>query len=577
RDAVTNSLTQSLDNPDGIASIPDAISTFCSRTTILEVWISRSNLGLLTIVERVLCYHGLWRLTDWGYFDFTVYNVEGLGHNLFSVGQLCDSDLEVEFRKHTCFVRNLEGVDLLSGSRSSNLYTILMDEMMMSSPICLVKGLPKLKYAKDHLWSAYHMGKIKKESHKPKPEPSTNEKLQMLHMNLCGPMRVESINGKKYILVVVDDYSRFTWVKFFRTKDKTLKMIIKFLKQSQVSLQAIVRYLRTKNGTGFINHTLKLYTDDVGITYQMLLARTPQQNGVVERRNHTLVEAAHTMLIFSKSPLFLWAEVVAAACYTQIKSFIHTRYNKTPYELLRDRKPDLKFLYIFGALCYPTNYSRDLGPELQSLTSGQISSGLYFKPPPSAVSTVLFAATLQKDTVGATSISIDQDEPSPSTILNTETILTPIQDSNVEEPNQENKNAKFDNDTFTNPFAPLVPSSDVASSRIVKLNEYALEMLRGIFIIQSKYALEMLKIYGLEQCDVVDTPMDIGFDLTAFADANHAGCQDSRKNTSRSAQFLGEKLVSWSSKKQKCTAISTTEAQYVSLSGCCAQILWMRS
>ncbi|GKD70792.1 retrovirus-related pol polyprotein from transposon TNT 1-94 [Tanacetum coccineum] len=205
------------------------------------------------------------------------------------------------------------------------------------------------------------MGKIKKESHKPKPEPSTNEKLQMFHMDLCGPMRVESINGKKYILVIIDDYSRFTWVKFFRTKDKTPKMIIKFLKQSQVSLQATVQYLRTKNGTGFINHTLRLYTDDLGITYQILVARTPQQNGVVERRNHTLVEAAHTMLIFSKSPLFLWAEVVATACYTRIKSLIHTRYNKNPYELLRDRKPDLKFLYIFGALCYPTTYSGDLG------------------------------------------------------------------------------------------------------------------------------------------------------------------------------------------------------------------------
>ncbi|GJR60814.1 retrovirus-related pol polyprotein from transposon TNT 1-94 [Tanacetum coccineum] len=302
--------------------------------------------------------------------------------------------------------------------------------------------------------------------------------------------------------------------------DKLINFVSKFIGTVRFvndHFEAIMGYGDLQIGDILIS---RLYTDDVGITYQMLLARNPQQNGVVERRNHTLVEAAHTMLNFSKSPLFLWAEVVATACYTQIKSFIHTRYNKTPYELLRDRKPDLKFLYIFGALCYPTNYSRDLGklkpkadirifisyspskkayriynkrtllimetihvqfdeltlmayeqqgsgPELQSLTSGQISSGLYFKPPPSAVSTVLFAATLQQDTVGATSISIDQDEPSPSTILNTETILTPIQDSNVEEPNQENKNAKFDNDTFTNPFAPLVPSSDVASSRIV--------------------------------------------------------------------------------------------------------------
>ncbi|GJW39846.1 hypothetical protein Tco_0065691 [Tanacetum coccineum] len=165
-----------------------------------------------------------------------VYYVEGLGHNIFSVGQFCDLDLEVAFRKHTFFIRNLEDVDLPSRSHGSNLYTILMDEMMKSSPICLlskapllvvapflsqlnfrtinqlakqglVKGLPKLKYTKDHLCSACQMGKIKKEPYPHKPEPSTNEKLQMLHMDLCGPMRVASINEKRYILVIVDDYS----------------------------------------------------------------------------------------------------------------------------------------------------------------------------------------------------------------------------------------------------------------------------------------------------------------------------------------------------------------------------------
>ncbi|GKD37801.1 retrovirus-related pol polyprotein from transposon TNT 1-94 [Tanacetum coccineum] len=244
-----------------------------------------------------------------------VYYVEGLPHNLFSVGQFCDSDLEVAFRKHTCFVRNLEGVDLLSGSRGSNLYTISMEEMMKSSPICLhfkasktkswlwhhrlshlkfwtinqltkqglVKDFPKLKYAKDHLCSTCQMGKSKKESHKPKPEPSTNHKLQMLHMDLCRPMR------------------------FLRTKDETQDVIIKFLKQAQVSLQATVRYLRTDNGTEFVNQTLRSYTEDVGITHQTSVARTPQENGVVERRNRTLVEAARTMLIFSKYMLFLWA------------------------------------------------------------------------------------------------------------------------------------------------------------------------------------------------------------------------------------------------------------------------------
>ncbi|GJV30660.1 retrovirus-related pol polyprotein from transposon TNT 1-94 [Tanacetum coccineum] len=167
-------------------------------------------------------YHGIWRFTAWEYPYFTIYYVEGLGRNLFLVGQFCDLDLEVAVLHSTINQLAKEG---------------------------LVKGLPKLKYTKDHLCSACQMGKSKKECHKPKPAPSTNEKLQMLHMDLCELMRVESINGKRYILVIVDDHSRFTWVMFFRTKDEAPDIIIKFLKQAQVSLQATVRYLRTDNDT----------------------------------------------------------------------------------------------------------------------------------------------------------------------------------------------------------------------------------------------------------------------------------------------------------------------------------------
>nr|GEY22380.1 retrovirus-related Pol polyprotein from transposon TNT 1-94 [Tanacetum cinerariifolium] len=172
-----------------------------------------------------------------------VYFVEGLGHNLFSVGQFCDLDLEVAFRQHTCFIRNLDGVDLLTGSRGNNPYTLSLQDMMASLPNSLlskasktkswlwhrclshltfgainhlarqglVRGLPKLKFEKDHLCSACAMGKSMKKSHKPKSEDTNQEKLYLLHMDLCGPMRVESVNGKKYILVIVDDYSRFIW------------------------------------------------------------------------------------------------------------------------------------------------------------------------------------------------------------------------------------------------------------------------------------------------------------------------------------------------------------------------------
>ncbi|GJX24837.1 integrase, catalytic region, zinc finger, CCHC-type containing protein [Tanacetum coccineum] len=183
-----------------------------------------------------------------------VYYVEGLGHNLFFIGKFCDSDLEVAFRKHTCFVRNLEGVDLLSGSRGSNLYTISIADMMKSSLVCLLSKASKTKS-----WLLHR---------------------RLSHLNF-GTINQLAKQG------LVKGFPKLKY-----TKD----------------------HLRGWNYSSYIHYiysTTKL-----------------------ERRNRTLVEAARTMLIFSNSPLFLWAEAVATACYTQNHSLIHTRYNKTPFELL---------------------------------------------------------------------------------------------------------------------------------------------------------------------------------------------------------------------------------------------------
>ncbi|GJW09396.1 integrase, catalytic region, zinc finger, CCHC-type containing protein [Tanacetum coccineum] len=193
-------------------------------------------------------------------YNLTVYYVEGLGHNLFSVGQFGDSDLEVAFRKHTCFVRDIDGVDLIKGSHGTNLYTISVEDMMRSSPICLLS-----KASKNKSWLWHH---------------------RLNHLN------------------------------FGTLNDLARKDLVRGLPR------------------------LKFEKDHL---------------------NRTLVEVARTMLIFSKAPLFIWAEAVATACYTQNRSLIHTLHNKTPYELVHDKKPDLSFLRIFGALCYPSNDSEDLG------------------------------------------------------------------------------------------------------------------------------------------------------------------------------------------------------------------------
>nr|GEX11886.1 retrovirus-related Pol polyprotein from transposon TNT 1-94 [Tanacetum cinerariifolium] len=225
----------------------------------------------------------------------------------------------------------------------------------------LVSGLPKFKYHKEHLCPSCEQGKNKRASHPPKLVPNSRWRLHLLHMYLYGPMRIASINGKRYVLVIMDDYSRYSWVNFLRSKDKAPEVIKTFLKRISILLQSHVIITRTDNGTKFKNQVLKEYFNSVGISYQVSSIRTPQQNRVVEHRNRMFVEAARTMLIFSRASLFLWAEAIATACFTQNRSSIHHRFNRTPYELIKGRKPDISFLRVFGALCYPKNDSEDIG------------------------------------------------------------------------------------------------------------------------------------------------------------------------------------------------------------------------
>ncbi|GJR05217.1 retrovirus-related pol polyprotein from transposon TNT 1-94 [Tanacetum coccineum] len=198
-----------------------------------------------------------------------------MGYGDYQLGNFYDAGLEVAFWKNTCFIRNLEGVDLLSGSRDTNFYTISLDDMLKTSPIYLLskasktkswlwhrrlshlnfgtlnklakdglaRGISKLKFQKDHLCSACALGKSKKSSHQPKAEDTNQEKLYLLHMDICGPMRVESINGKKYILVIVDDYLRFTWVRFLRSKDKAPDAIIELFVISMKMLAFRIKLL----------------------------------------------------------------------------------------------------------------------------------------------------------------------------------------------------------------------------------------------------------------------------------------------------------------------------------------------
>nr|GFC17025.1 hypothetical protein [Tanacetum cinerariifolium] len=144
----------------------------------------------------------------------------------------------------------------------------------------------------------------------------------------------------------------YTWTHFLKSKDETPEVLIDFLRLVQRGLQAQVRVVRTDKSTEFLNQTLHAYFAAEGIQHQTSVARTPEQNGVVERRNRTLIEAARTMLSAAKVPLFFWAEAIATACFTQNRSLVIPRHEKTPYHIINDRKPSVKFFYIFGSVCY---------------------------------------------------------------------------------------------------------------------------------------------------------------------------------------------------------------------------------
>nr|GEU48772.1 hypothetical protein [Tanacetum cinerariifolium] len=265
----------------------------------------------------------------WKFFGTVRFRTD---HVAAILGQFCDSDLDITFRRNACFIRNLEGVDLLKGDRTTNLYTINLYEIASASSICLmaratstknifilhvskehlVTGLPKFKYHKEHLCPSREQGKSKRASYPPKPVPNFRQRLHLLHMDLCGPMRIASINGNRYVLVIVNDYSRYTWVQFLISKDEAPEVIKTFLKRITILLQSPIIIIRTDNGSEF-NQVLKEYFDSLGISHQVSSIRTPQQNGVVERRNRTLVKGARTMLILSRAPLFLWVEAIATA------------------------------------------------------------------------------------------------------------------------------------------------------------------------------------------------------------------------------------------------------------------------
>ncbi|GJZ86618.1 putative ribonuclease H-like domain-containing protein [Tanacetum coccineum] len=216
----------------------------------------------------------------------------------------------------------------------------------------LVRGLPTKRFENDQTCVACLKGKQHRASCKSKVLNPITKPLFMLHMDLFGPTFVSSLMHKKYCLVVTDDYSRFTWVFFLTTKDETSEILKNFIKEIENLVDKKVKIIRSDNGTEFKNKVMDDFCREKGIKREYSVARTPQQNGVAERRNRTLIEAARTMLADSKLPTTFWAEAVITACYVQNRVLVVKPHNKTPYELFRRFKPALSFMRPFG--CHVT-------------------------------------------------------------------------------------------------------------------------------------------------------------------------------------------------------------------------------
>ena len=310
--------------------------------------------------------------------------VSGLKHNLLSVSQICDRGYHVNFFEEHCeVVSKSTGKIAFKGYRHGNIYEARFSASSDGSAICLlsrasieeswnwhkrlshlnfnninelvkkdlVRGLPNSIFAPDGLCDSCQKAKQRKSSFKSKTESSILEPYHLLHVDLFGPVNVMSIAKKKYAMVIVDEFTRYTWVYFLHTKSETASILIDHVRQLDKLMKDSVKIIRSDNGTEFKNLIMEEFCKDHGIRQEFSAPGTPQQNGVVERKNRTLIEAARTMLDEAKLPTYFWAEAVQTACFTQNATLIN-KHGKTPYEMVKKKKPNLKYFHVFGCKCF---------------------------------------------------------------------------------------------------------------------------------------------------------------------------------------------------------------------------------
>jgi hypothetical protein len=213
-------------------------------------------------------------------------------------------------------------------------------------------GLTNVHFEKDRVCSACQAGKQVGVHHPHKNIMTTDRPLELLHIDLFGPIAYISIGGSKYCLVIMDDYSRFTWVFFLQEKSQTQETLKGFLRWAQNEFGLRIKKIRSDNGTEFKNSQIESFLEEEGIKHEFSSPYTPQQNGVVERKNRTLLDMTRTMLDEYKTLDRFWAEAVNTACYAINRLYLHRILKKTSYQLLTSKKPNVSYFRVFGSKCF---------------------------------------------------------------------------------------------------------------------------------------------------------------------------------------------------------------------------------
>nr|GEX29082.1 hypothetical protein [Tanacetum cinerariifolium] len=728
---------------------------------------------------------------QWGNILITkVYFVEGLGHNLLSVGQFCDLDLEVTFRRNTCFVRNLKGVDLLKGNCTTNLYTINLHEMVSASPICLmaratstkswlwhqrlshlnfdtindlaknniVTSLPKFKYHKEYLCPSCEQGKSKRASHPPKPDLNSRQRLHILHMDFCGPMRIASINEKRALCYPKNDREDIGKlgakgdIRFFigysvdscayrvynrRTKKIMETMNVTFDELSTMAFEQISSKIGLQSMTSIqISSGLDLSYALSTITTQQptegeldLLFKAMYDDyigGQPSAAPRTVLAAQAPQVLQTPTTSTLISDTAPTPTNSsyQATNFLNTSQdvdglktqqqhaqqqgNQAPLQLktFADNVPyamfdENTFVNPFATpsiSATESSYSQYVDPSNMNQLRSDGNMCMYAltvstmepKNVKEAMTDPEWIKSLQEELLQFKRLDVWVLVPTPDN--NTPITLKWLFKKKHDEENTVIRNksrlvvrgrrVRVSPEGFIDADHPshvyklkkaLYGLKQAPRAWYDELSTFLLQnhFFKGtidptLFIRRFNDDILVVQVYvddiifgsthpRMESCDPIGTPMEIkdkfdldqnetpvdatkyhsmiralmyltsnrpdivhatclcaryqakpsekhlkevkrifryirrtvntglwymkdfGFELTGFSDADYAGCKDTFKSTSGGVQFLGEKLVSWSSKKQDYTALSTAEAEYVSLSACCAQVLWMRT